>query len=639
MDNIHVRRAVSVVLGVAVVAASAGAATPATADAKRKRVKRCPTTLRHNLPCPRLSRIVPTRRDGSVGRKVALQAFAATIAPLPGVKPRKGGYPYIRSGTGPILWVLRHWSKLTGAQRAAVRRALPDLAVPGSPKAAPSAPAPRARASKLTVQEVKDLAEQGRNLLNKHFTGPPLTVQITVIVDKVWTMPDAGAYSNNAGGCTIHFPESGLAYEVYTHELMLHELTHCYMFQLSPHEELVPNWAAEGAAEWVQAALIGEWLGKGYVSPNIQSDWKTYFLNFKAPLAQHNYDAVGYFMHLAHSGNASFMFATIANMFATKNPQTDVYPAFTNANGGPKFLTTIASSGIRRGNLGSSWVTDGQHIPSEGSARFNAPSASIGVGTVTFTAPAYGRTVVALKPHKGADQVELKIDTKASAWGLLHHKQGDHPLQDGHAFFCARQVCTCPDGHKLEPLGDDSHLALYAHKTQAKVELKRAKLADACKQTPSAMIVTGAFSLVVTERGACNLRSSQMGAPGTKLGALWSVGYSQAHPQGIGGVNIDVDGSGPGTYEKNIDKPGPYGHARVTRYGEPGGEAWKDFNPVGEPEPVTRNFGYVTVDSVSSEGASGTVDLVLWSEAAQPPSQVHLKGRWSCAPFDKIVGG
>src|SRR4029079_6333520 len=122
----------------------------------------------------------------------------------------------------------------------------------------------------------------------------------------------------------------------------------------------------------------------------------------------------------------------------------------------------LGPSGTRLKNLGSSWETGGQHIPGADTARYSPPSASIGVGTAKFKAPAYGRTVLGLNAPKGADQVELEVKTKNSAWGLLHHEDRDHDLQDGDAFFCPRGECKCPDGHELQPLGDDSYLALFA---------------------------------------------------------------------------------------------------------------------------------------------------------------------------------
>jgi hypothetical protein len=596
---------------------SFGAQAPASHAAKFKR------TLRQ---------VVPIRSDGTVSRDDALKVFAATVAPLPGVKPPKGGYPYIRSASGPIRWVLRNWSKLTPAQRAAVQKELPDIAVPGAKKTGPSA-----RAAKLTVADIQVFAEQGRAVLNKYFN-PDLTMPVVIDTDKVWKELDAGAYATISGGCRVAFPTS-VANEdpKYVREILLHELTHCYMFQLSPDPGELPPWVAEGAAQWVMAVVSRDpaWLGPGYVSPIIQDDWKTYLTNFTAPLTQHAYSAMGYYAQLAYSYNQAQVFQTITSMFQASSG-AQAYQQFT---GGPsfalQFVNTLAPSGTRLKTLGPRWETNGPSIPSVTKARYNPPSAAVGAGTLNVTASAYGRRVLGLNPVKGAETVKLDVATPATAFGLLHYEDGDHSLQGGKAYFCARKSCKCPDGREIQPLGDDSYIGLYAHRKQANVRLIGTKLSEACAQSPSALTISGAFTATVTEQGACSLKSSEMGSK--PFDALIGTGYSPQRPQGLGQVQIFAGGAGPGTYQSDIDKPPPYGHARVTKFGEPAGNAWRDFNPVGA-DPIVRKFGSVTVTSVSGDGASGTVEMQLFAEPPASKSQVTLKGRWSCVPFDKFLG-
>jgi hypothetical protein len=308
------------------------------------------------------------------------------------------------------------------------------------------------------------------------------------------------------------------------------------------------------------------------------------------------------------------------------------YDALTG--GSPQFLDTLAPSGTRLEPLGKSWETDGPMIPSVSVARHNPPSVAVGGGTVNLTASAYGRRVVGLNPVKAAEIVKLDVKTPATAWGLLHHEDGDYRLQDGKAYFCAREKCECPDGRTIQPLGEDAYVGFYAHRKAATVRLVKSDVEEACSQSPSAMTVSGAFSMTVKERGACSLKSSEMGTK--PFDALFTTGYSPQRPQGLGSVQVFAGGPGPGTYESDIDKPPPYGHARVTKFGEPEGNAWHDFNPVGA-NPIVRKFGSVTVTSVTKDGASGTVNMVLFAEPPASTSTVTVKGRWSCAPYDKIV--
>jgi hypothetical protein len=609
---------------VAAVPAGAGAAEVGADAAKPKRVMRCPLPRQPKRACPSLRAIVPIGRKGNVARDTALQAFAATVARLPGVKARKGGYPHVRSASGPIRWVLRHWSRLSRAQRAAVRKALPGVRTPGARTAA----APR-RARSAQLVALQKIADEGRALLNT-FLAPDLAILVHVDVDLVWKSADAGAYAELDGGCRIAFPPGTDPDDVYVRELMLHELTHCYEFQLSPTPYGSAPWVTEGAAEWVQAVVSPHWLGAGYVSQVIRNDWKAYFKNFTAPLTQHAYTAMPYYAHLAHTYGQAQVFQTITAMFSAQ--PKDAYGIFTGGN--PiHFLDTLAPSGTRLRPLGASWVTAGPHIPPVDQARYNPSSVAVGAGTVNLDTGAYRRTVVGLNPAKGAEAVKLDVRSPDSAWGLLHYEKGDLRVQDGDTYVCVGKQCTCPDGREIPRLGDDGYLALFAHRKTAKVRLKGAQLAEACDQDPSAMVVSGAFSMVVKERGSCGLKASEMGSK--PLDALFVPGYSPSRPQGLGQVLLRVSGAGPGSYPSDIDKPNPSGSALVTRFGEPGGGAWHDLNRVGQ-EPIVRNFGTVTVNSVSEDGASGTVDMVLFAEPPEAPSQVHLTGRWSCAPYDKV---
>jgi len=626
--SLRVQRTVAVLLAALLVAAVPLAASPAQAGAaKAKRVLRCPLPKKPKRACPPLRGIAPIGKRGGISRAAALKVFATKVARVPGVKPRRGGYPYIRSASGPIQWVLRHWRKLKPAQKRAVRRALPGIRVPGARKRVQVRP----RATSAQLQALQQIADKGTQLLDK-FISPDLSIAVHVDIDKVWKEVDAGAYAEAKGGCRIAFPPGTDPGDQYTKELMLHELTHCYAFQLSPDSDSLPPWVMEGSAQWVQGVVSKYWLGSGYVSEVARNEWKAYFKNFTAPLTQHSYSAMPYYAHLGHSYGQEQVFQTITKMF--DSPPKDAYKIFTAGN--PiRLLDTLAPSGTRLGSLGESWATSGAHIPPVDKARYNPPSIAVGAGTVKLDTGAFRRTVVGLNAAKGAQAVKLDVGSAGSAWGLLHREQGDHRLQDGDTYVCVGKQCSCPDGHEVPRLGDDGYLAVYAHRELAKVRLKGAKLEEACNQNPSAMVVSGAFNMTVTERGSCGLKASEMGSQ--PLDALFATGFSPSRPQGLGGVHLQVSGAGPGTYPSEVNKPGPQGSGQVTRFGEPGGAVWSNYSPIGQEPPITK-FGVITVSSVTSGGATGTVNMVLYSSPPSSLTKVSLKGRWSCTPFDTQLG-
>src|SRR6266536_5869646 len=111
-DTRCVRGVLALLAAIAAVAVCPAYGYAASAHGAKAKPIRCPTKAHPKRHCPKAADFVRTHSNGTVGRAEALKAFAATIAPLPGVKPPKRGYPFITSGSGPIRWVLANWSGL-----------------------------------------------------------------------------------------------------------------------------------------------------------------------------------------------------------------------------------------------------------------------------------------------------------------------------------------------------------------------------------------------------------------------------------------------------------------------------------------------------------------------------------------------
>jgi hypothetical protein len=583
---------------------------PASAHAAKTKHPRCPLKGHPKQRCPKAADIVRTHSNGTVGRSEALKAFAATIAPLPGVKPPKHGYPFITSGSGPIRWVLGQWSKLTPAQQAAVQKALPGIALPGAASTAGSPPRsvphPRARtAANLSLAELQELVEKARDKLNAHFN-PDLTLPLAVqLGNPPSNQLDAYAYvPQQKGPCIITFTPNGQAHSLEEGRMiMLHELTHCWQNQLNPFPGKAPTWLVEGSATWVQAVVGREWNGKSYAWSDIKGWWKIYFASFKTPLTAQSYSAMPFFAHLAHSG--ADVFSALAAAFASPDPANTAYDIFVDAGvQGGKFKTTTAPAGTRLADLGDDWVAYGPMLPDADEARYNPPTLSLGSSSESIKAKAYGHTVVGLSPKSAAEVVKLKVDTTVIAWGLLHHAAGDVKLQEADGLsFCARQKCICPNGSKFQPLGDQSYLALYGQKDEAEVTLKPEKLKDACK-AKTKVTVTGASNMSFT-KAFCVLGSNQL-----RVELPWSEGnVKQGH------VTLEINGyTGKGTY-----KTGP-SLATVD-----------DFRPFTMGSWNLAQSGTITVGSpglTGGYGAAGTVNTVSYRK--DPYSSVLVSGEWSC---------
>ena len=81
--------------------------------------------------------------DGQVSTKTALQAFALTIAPLPGAHVPRGPPGTGLDGSEAVRAVIAHWDDLTPSSRPSCRR--PSPARRSAVRAVPAAPADERR--------------------------------------------------------------------------------------------------------------------------------------------------------------------------------------------------------------------------------------------------------------------------------------------------------------------------------------------------------------------------------------------------------------------------------------------------------------------------------------------------------------
>jgi hypothetical protein len=598
------RRILAVALALAL-ALAAAPATPATAKQKH----------RHAHKHRRATDPIPVGSDGRVGLRAALQVFAATIAPLPGVHPPKRGYPGVHDGSGPIRWVLAHWSQLTSAQQAAVQAALPGIAVPGAPL---RAAAPRAHQASVGLAELQPMLDEARARLNFRLD-PDLNIPATVELGPP-LKGNVDAYAYTTGGpnatCKMVWAPNGQADTLEETRLtMLHELMHCYQLQLAAGD--LPEWVAEGSPEWVSATLGAEW-NPGYVSPVISSRWANYFATFDAPLTERSVTAIAFFAQLAASGVD--VFKALPAIYAAPNAVDQAYDTLVDPStgAGKLFLETASAAGLRRPALGPAWMTLGPMLPPAASARYDPITRVVQknkLAGVKVIAKAYGNAAVRLTST--AEAVKVEIATPDSARGRIHAADGDHVLAPD-TFLCGGTACTCPDGSAVSPLGDHAYVALFAHKSPAVVQLTPTTLDDACGHESTNLQVTGAFTATFDRQGSCALSTTS--DPPT-LSALF-------YAAGVGQVTLEIKRyTGPGTYQTGLDPPtgtrGGPSRAAVVKFGEPGGGSWGVDVSAEEP-------GTIRVDAAGPGGASGTVDTVSRSRD-EPPTFVRVSGRWSCA--------
>src|SRR6478752_1600666 len=275
----------------AAVRSSAGA----TAAAPRTRSCR-PRSRRHRkLPCPRVRRYptrfpvppIPIGRDGHVTTAAALEAFAATVGPLPGVRVRHRTYRRLPFATGPIEWVRYRWSALSRAQRRAVTRALARARV-STRHGATTAESQKERVARLL--------DQAKTLLATHIGGVgSLKFEDVVLLPVPSGLENAATKpgfdtASGAVDCPIKlFPRALGLTDAELVGLLAHETFHCIDLQIRGSRPQPPEWLHEGLPEWV-GCLIGREAGAANC-PQAEDSWREYLLLPELELQARTYDA------------------------------------------------------------------------------------------------------------------------------------------------------------------------------------------------------------------------------------------------------------------------------------------------------------------------------------------------------------
>ncbi len=390
-------------------------------------------------------------RRGRPSRADALRGFAMAVAPLPGVRAPRLRHDTIRSATPALRWIEHYRPTLTAAQRAAVDRALTRLF--GAPAAtaaggearqagipgATITPSPEGRRIAELMRD-RIAARLGRALASRIFVGVsdrPLgaataatRLDAALNVCRV-TITPLGA--KRAGTIALDFT-------------LAHEVFHCFEREMLGRERYatVPDWTAEGLAEWVGYDVTGITFDS---TANVLLG---YALGPGAPLFKRSYDAAGFFGHAQEIGVN--VWGQAAAILSSADPA-----AYAAAGGtGRGFLDTWGSSLYRRSALGPDWTFTKPLSFGDDPRPPIIPIVNRGaVGADAYTTSQYAVTAL-------GDAPVLHVDIGGNgriADGTLDTTDVDN------AWFCTIRKCECPKGTEGKPpptlpLNPSSHLAL-----------------------------------------------------------------------------------------------------------------------------------------------------------------------------------
>jgi hypothetical protein len=441
--------------------------------------------------------------DGTIDKDTALQAFALAFGPLPGVRPLSGAPEDILSGSGPLRWVLGHFSELTPAQQRAVRAA---IGKPGG-RALSRADGPVLMAS-TEQSHFEDLVKQARNYYASRL--PNLSVPdpayfVTLNNTNLEGTAYAYTYAVDANGatagaldqCQIYFnPRARAASEAVKREAAFHEVFHCYQARMVPNlndfARLSANgtgpgaWLVEGGALWAG----DEGAGAG---PLAASWWRDYFANPVNPLFKRTYDATGFFAHVQETGGDVFgSFPKV--MQAISAGDVPAFNAFVSSS--DRFFSTWPTGLLRQPSLGADWDTTGPGITRD--------AVRPGVMAIAGGASPGGSVLAyANDDRKLTVSAEVMLVATGQYSRLRESAGGSFDSSSPSDIYCTRSGgCTCPDGTplagtKFKQLDPGAYyLALSGGTGSNTWSIVGFSLDEFCKQPPVDRCLVGNWKLV-----------------------------------------------------------------------------------------------------------------------------------------------
>jgi hypothetical protein len=299
------------------------------------------------LPATALAKILDQiRPDGSISKQTALQAFALSYGPLPGV-PSPGGAatPAPWSGDLAGAWALRYRTRVSPRLRSMIDARLGFATGAGAHAAALFGDANFKKSAKLTAQ-----ANMWRDAEEAKL-GKPLGLSIVAGVSSTPSANDSypidnqGHFSLTGPQCRIRIiPATANGSAAFLKLVLAHEVFHCFEFQTTQKWPYVGSWIIEGLADWAALTVTGVSFKDdgGFLDP--------YLLSPGIPVFARSYDAAGFWGHVQDtSGDLWSRIPTILK--STTNPAA----FFVSGAETEQFLSTWASSQVRSATGGSEW--------------------------------------------------------------------------------------------------------------------------------------------------------------------------------------------------------------------------------------------------------------------------------------------
>lgn len=435
------------------------------------------------------------RPDGTMPRQTALDLFALTYGPLPGVKAPRVRKPGGREeGTLAGRALLRIWSTLNAAQRSAAmqklgftrvsvkrvprRKAQPAPCPPTSPPPtygdSTFAPEPRLQA---LAERLKDALEEKLGIRFGYCLVAGDTRQSFAAADgtpaagDAWAIEPDGSLNARGSICRIRVTPGSRRYFFQDGGFITaHEVFHCFAAQIDPDGHRYGDWAWEGLAEWAAIRVVGRVPYR-----SVRDTLGAYFRSCSTrELFSRTYDGVAFFGHA--DDVVGDLWPMVSGILRAGN-NSAAYESAGAAS--PIFLNSWASSALLK-PFGPDWYQSSPtHIPESEWCPATPIFTTSSVGANALTTASYEISDETVDPERPL------LHIRAGPFARLGNGEID-TTDLGDAWFCLVETCACPEGQVGDPppaprLGLPAYLALTGHTTGAAGQLKLVPLSNYCR--------------------------------------------------------------------------------------------------------------------------------------------------------------
>ena len=415
--------------------------------------------------------------DGDkVPKSVALEAFAYDYkVDIPGVTIPAGieGGDAPTSGTVVWSWVMANWDALTPDQQAIITRLTTpqpgDLTVPID-SAHATAPAgvklavARGSSSRTDVFDLpstslqqameSDVATDIQHVATVLGTTPigpnlPLATNVELTFmdesggDALFITKPVELGSGHFEPCSIEAykeawssesPTSGGGVSPRLHELLTHEVIHCYqnvVWGSNATAVAIPTWISEGTAFYLAQ------LDTGTAEVILPNAWRKWFKP-ELPLTNRSYDAFGYFVLLNHEGRDLWGLMEQAWQAASKGPERSNAFIAVLTGDADDVRDAWAPGYVRDADWGDPWLTTGFGLPDDVEAIQHPAQAQPAPG---YTGSLLSRSNTLLNVTDSDGEV---VTVATTGLASVHDDTDGVALAFQSRRFCVHGDCVCP---------------------------------------------------------------------------------------------------------------------------------------------------------------------------------------------------